>query len=240
MVYTVDNMTPQYILGIRPDGTFRDSLSYSGWMLWKSDKAGYRRRYYENEKPFETVETIYGKRIAEMFEFSHADVSHVKMYEKMEHTIDIEIDGEKLNGRIDSFCPHTFSFLDVKTGHANKEGKPPWNKLKVEKLKQLDFYSMLIKKKYGKVNNVCKLVWLETDFLTKTTEFAGHTLTAQTRELKLTGKVETFSRTILQWQRDKIEQEVLQAIKDIHEDYKNYKQIHERDGKTVAQEVATI
>lgn len=198
-------------------------ISYSAWSLWKRDKNAFRRRYYENEKPPETVETIFGKRIAELLEDNHDDLSHVPRYECPEHSIAITIEGVKILGYIDNFCPHTFSFLEYKTGHKDKNGKEPWNKLKVEKHEQLPFYSMLIKEKYGKVKNTCHLIWLETEFINKTIEFDGHTLTADTRELKLTGKVKKFSRTIYEWQRKKIKKELLQAVKEIHEDYEKYR-----------------
>lgn len=215
-------MNSKYILGIKPDGSPRTSLSYSGWSMWKSSKDSYRRRYYENEKPFETAETIFGKKLAELYETNDLVMSHVKRYDITEITIEIEIDGAYFNGRLDTFCPHTFAFLDLKSGHLSSDGKPPWDRVKVAKHKQLDFYSMLIKEKYGKVKNLCHIIWLETAFKKKSIEFEGHTLETQTRELYLTGKMKKFSRTVQEWQRKKIKVELLQAVKEIDEDFKSY------------------
>jgi len=210
----------KYILGIKPNGKYRDSLSYSGWNLWKTNKEAYRRRYYENEKPFETVETILGKQIAKKIE--KGELPWVPTYDMPEITLEVNIDGAKFNGRPDTYDSKTFAFMDHKTGHVDKDGKPPWNKLKVAKHKQLDWYSWLFKEKLGKVKNLCHIVWLETKFEEKSIKFGKHTLTSQTRELKLTGKYKKFSRTIQEWQRKKIREEALLAIKEIHEDYENY------------------
>lgn len=222
----------KYILGIKPNGKYRDSLSYSGWNLWKTNKDAYRRRYYENEKPFETVETIFGKKIGDMLENDHPELAWIPRYDTPELTIEINIDGAKFNGRLDTFDSKTHAFLDFKTGHLDKDRKVPWNKVKVAKHKQLDWYSWLIKKDKGKVKNLCHIIWLETEFRNKSIDFQGMTLEAQTRELVLTGKMKKFSRTIQEWQRKKIEEEALLAIKEIHEDYENYiREIH-RDKET--------
>lgn len=222
----------KYILGIRPDGSYRDSLSYSGWNLWKTSKDAYRKRYYENEKPFETVETIFGKHIGQLLEDNDPSLAHIIRYDTPELSIDIEIDGAKFNGRLDTFDSKKFAFLDYKTSHLSKDGKIPWNKVKVAKLKQLDWYSWLIEEKFGQVKNLCHIVWLETEFKKKTIEFAGHTLEAQVRELQLTGFMKKIPRTIWNWQREKIREEALLAIKQIDEDYKEYQRI--KSSKTVA------
>lgn len=223
---------PKYILGIKPDGTYRDSLSYSGWNLWKTSKDSYRRRYYENERPFETVETIFGKHIGQLLEDDHESLKHIIRYDTPELTLEVNIDGAKFNGRLDTFDSKTFAFLDYKTGHLDKQGKIPWDKVKVAKLKQLDWYSWLIEEEYGKVKNLCHIVWLETEFKSKTMEFQGHTLEAQVRELQLTGKMKKIPRTIQGWQRKKIKEEALLAVKEIDNDYKEYKRI--KSGETLA------
>lgn len=222
----------KYIIGIRPDGTPRDSLSYSGWSLWKTSKELYRKRYYENEKPFETVETIFGKHIAKLLEDDDESLRHIPRYDTPEKMIEINIKGAKFNGRIDTFDSKKLGFLDYKTGHLTPDGKIPWNRLKAAKLKQLDWYSWLIEAKFKKVKNLCHVVWLETEFKKKTMEFQGHTLEAQVRELQLTGVMKKFSRTIMNWERKKIRAEALKAIKEINEDYEEYKRI--KTGKAIS------
>jgi hypothetical protein len=117
------------------------------------------------------------------------------------------------------YDPESFSFIEVKTGHTNKEGKVPWDNVSVHKHLQLDFYSLLIKLKHGKVNNLCRLVWLETEFKTKTKEFQGIHLEAQSRELELTGKISVFPRKIFEWERKNCRELIKDIARQISEDY---------------------
>lgn len=208
----------KYILGRikHKDGTFspRDYISYSAWSLWKKNKDEYRRIYYENKEKFESSETIFGKRIAELLE--HAD-------KDAEYPIDIVIKGVRVVGYIDKYDPIKMHFLEYKTGHLDKDGKPPWDRVKVHKHRQLPFYSMLLKEKFGKVDNVCHLIWMETDFKNKTIEFAGHQLESSKKELYLTGKVKKFRRVIKEYERQAIKKDLLKVVKEIHKDYDKYK-----------------
>lgn len=212
----------KYILGRtkHDDGTLseRNTISWSAYDLWRKNKEGYRKRYYENEKSFETTETIFGKGIAETLE---------KESKNAEYRIEVQMDGFKVQGYLDLFKPEKIGFTEFKTGHANKEGKPPWDRVKVARHGQLVFYSMLLREKFGKVDPVCHLIWLETAFKNKMMEFAGHTLQAPTKELYLTGKVKKFRRVIRKWEREKLKRELLKTVKEIHEDYKRYKKVHE-------------
>lgn len=205
-----------FIFGIKPNGEYRDTLSWSGYSLWKSSKDSYRKRYYENQKPFETAETIFGKKIAEMLEQDETVIGS-------ETPIEITLkNGLKLVSFLDSFDEKTHSIVEYKTGHLSKDGKCPWSKIKVAKHKQLDWYSMMVKKKYGKVNPVVTLIWLETAFKQKSVTFLGHTLTDQSRELELTGKKEIFKRRIPQWQRDMLEKDIIKTSKEITKDFIAY------------------
>ncbi len=200
------------MFGIKPNGEIKDILSYSGYSLWKKSKEDYRKRYYENQKSFENVETIFGKEV-------HGILEKDDKIKGSETRIEITLKcGLKLLSFLDSLDDE-FTIIDFKTGHKNKEGKSPWNRLKVIKHKQLDFYSLMCKKKFGKVNPVVQLIWLETRFKTKETEFAGHTLISESRELELTGYQETFKRYITQWERDKMEKEIKRVAKEITKDF---------------------
>lgn len=218
-------------------GLNKDYLSYSAWNTWLKSKDEYRRIYYEKGEKFNTTETIFGKKIAELLEKT-GELSHVPRLPIAEHGIVVEVEGVKLMGYLDTFCDQTFAIGEHKTGHLSRDGKVPWDKVKVQKHKQLDWYSFLVKTKYGKVKNKIFLNWLETEFEEKSMEFGGHTLKAQTRELKLTGKVVTFWRNIYEWQRKKIKEEILSVAKEIENDYKEY--CSTRDGKAIAQEVAKV
>ena len=193
-------------------------LSYSAWNLWRTNKDEYRARYYEGKPSIETTETIFGKTIAKKLEDDEKIIGS-------ETRIELEIvPGLKLLGYLDAFDEETYSITEYKTGHLSKDGKEPWSQIKVEKHKQLDWYSLLVKEKYGKVNNTVKLIWLETEFVKESREFGGHILEGETRVLRLTGKERTFRRIIVEWQRKKIKEEIINAAKAISEDYTVWQQ----------------
>lgn len=201
----------------------RPYISYSAWKLWRTSKTQYRKRYYENEKSFETIETIFGKKIADLLETNDPSVAHIPNYAGKERKVEKEIEGTMVMGRLDGFNEEKIKFLDHKSGHADKDGKPPWSRLKVHKLDQLPFYSMLLKEIHGRVENVCHLIWIETAFKDKTIEWNGHTLKTQSRELIMTGRVKKYRRVIREWERKRIKEDLLKAINEIKSDYENWK-----------------
>lgn len=215
----------KYILGkvFHKDGTTsdRDYLSFSSWSLWKKDKDAYRRRYYEGEESFMNVEMVYGKLISEKLERGEK-IKGIKSYGKAEEPMNVKLEGLKLKGYADDFCPKRIKFQEFKTGHLDSKGNVPWTALKVAKHAQLVWYYMMLKIKYGKCNPNCQLVWLETRFKNKSLEYQGHILTTESRELELTGRVETFKRKIEEWEVDKLKKDILLTANQIHNDYENY------------------
>lgn len=204
-------------------------LSYSQVHLWMTNKSAYRKKYYEGEPSFETVETIFGKKIARIMEDpkeikKYPTLKKVPRYKVSEYNIEVTIANIPIKGYLDSFRPKDLSFLEFKSGHTNKDGKPPWNKVKVSKHDQLPFYSLLIEKKHNKVNRVCHLVWIETRFKEKTVKFMGHTLTADSRELELTGQIKIFKRIIPKWERERMRKLIVKTAKEIHKDFTAYEQ----------------
>lgn len=194
----------------------KEYLSYSAYNLWKTNKDEFRRRYYEGKPSINTQEIIFGKKIAKQLE---DDPTIIGSETRIQVTLK---NGLKLLSYLDSFDEKTFSIVEYKTGHLSKDGKCPWTALKVAKHKQLDWYSMMVKKKYGKVNPTVTLIWLETAFGQKSITFNGHELTDQSRELHLTGKQEIFTRKIPQWQRDALEKDIIKTAREITEDYIAY------------------
>jgi len=173
---------------------------------------------------FETAETIYGKKIAKSLEDGEK-IEGVEEYEKAEKSIKVElIPGLTLLGYLDGFTEDTLKIVELKTGHTNKDGKAPWDKLKVQRHKQLQYYCLLVKLKYGTYNPDVTLQWLETEFAKDTMEFDGHILEGTTSRLELTGRVETFDRHIEQWELDKIQEEIIEVAKEISIDFTAYEQ----------------
>ena len=203
-------------------GKGKEHMSYSAYSLWKSNKGAYRRRYYEGEKPFETVETLFGKKVAEMMENRDPSLQHIPHYSVTEHPLECYIGGNKVVGYLDSFDPEKIRFLDHKSSHKDKNGKVPWDKNKVRNHAQLPFYSMMLKEIYGKVDNACHIVWIETEFKDNVVEFDGHILKAPGRELQLTGKVKKFRRVIREWERKRIREDLLKVCNEVKQDYENY------------------
>ena len=191
----------------------RGYLSYSAYSLWKSSKDQYRKRYYLNEPSFQSAETVFGKKVHEKFEKDDYVVGSETM-------IEVDLTPElKLLGYIDSFNIDNLSFVDYKTGHLSKAGKVPWDNLKVRKHKQLVFYSLLIRIKYGSYNKKAQLHWIETEFTKETREFDGHILEATSRKLGLTGREEVFNREIAEWELDLLKEDIISVAEAISEDY---------------------
>lgn len=213
----------QFILDSLSQLLPRGYISYSQYIMWKRNKEGYRKRYYLDEPSFETAETRFGKKIAELLQSDDPSVRHIPNYASREHDMDVMIEGTRVIGRLDGFSEEKLRFLDHKSSHVDKDGKPPWNKIKVRQLEQLPFYSMLVKEQYGKVDNVCHLIWIETEFKENTVQFDGHTLKAKGRELCLTGRVKKFRRVIREFERKRIKEDLLKVIKEIQDDYTKYK-----------------
>jgi hypothetical protein len=195
--------------------------------MWNKSKEAYRKRYYLNEDPFETPETRFGKVIGAMVENNehmfHEYAGKILNYPHKEYKIEVEVSGLKILGYLDQFDDTEYKILEMKTGHKNKEGKVPWDKIKVQKHKQLVFYSLLVEKKFGKVHPEVILQWLETDFVDKTVEFDGHTLSARSRELQIISDPQTFKRKVFKWERVKLMREILKTAEEITNDYAKWK-----------------
>lgn len=196
----------------------RKYLSYSSLSLWQKDKGAFRRKYYENIDLLVTREMLFGKEIAERLEAGDSALARIPRYKKAEAEITVEVDGIPIMGYIDSFSPSHRAFIEYKTGYRE------WNQHMVEKHDQLPFYSFLIEQKFGRVAPRCRLIWLETRFKPSFVEFDGHQLAGDSGELELTGRVETFYRTIEPWEHERIHAMIVRCAQEIHNDYTQWLQ----------------
>jgi len=191
----------------------RKYLSYSAWILWNQNKQAFRDQYYSGEfKKFSSPETDFGSKIADMIEAGDPSVDFIPRYSFPEFKLEVPFEETLLHGRIDSFCPETFSFMDHKTGRVK------WTDKKVSKLKQLVFYSLLCQMLFGKVNDTAKLVWIETELNDEPLMYKGRILSRK-KEVRMTGNLEVFERVITQEERDKMKEQLIKDIRDIKEDY---------------------
>lgn len=224
-----------YRLGLKPDGSYRDYISWSSFQVWHKNKDEYRRRYYENESGFSSQEMAFGKEVGEMLENNHESLKHIPRYNTPEYRIELKCDGYKILAYLDTFCKDTFAIGEYKTSHTTKDGKVPWTQKKVNKHRQLDWYSMLVKESLGKVKNEVWLAWLETDWEENFITYQGHKF-SQGRRLKLTGKVEIFKRKIYEKDRKKIKKEIEKTVRAIDKDFRSYelsrKDVSQKKSKT--------
>lgn len=199
-------------------------LSQSAYVLWKTSRNSFYKKYFLREESFETTETRFGKQTADKLEVERDD--GIIPYKTSEYNIKEEVvPGLWLLGRLDGFDEDTLKVSEIKTGHKNKAGKSPWDNVKVRKHKQLPFYCLLVQLKFGKYNPDVTLQWLETEFKKDKIEFDGHVLEelGKGKNLELTGYREIFDRHIEQWEIDNIKEDIILAAKEIHEAYEQFR-----------------
>ncbi len=196
----------------------RGYLSYSAIMLWIKNPDAYRRRYYENEPPHDSIPMTFGKTIADVLESrdytEFPALAQVPFYPVSEHPIMTDIGGVPIKAYLDLWEPETFTFGEVKTG-----GSTAWDAVKVAKHEQLPFYSLLIKEVYGQVNPKVNLIWLETRYVRVMEKVGKLMLECDGRDLELTGKMEVFERRIAEWERKRMKKLIIQSAKEISTDY---------------------
>lgn len=204
-------------------------LSYSALDLWCRDQNEYRKRYYLGEPYFSTPYTEFGNVIGEALEkrdWDHPQLAPVRgkvpQGTHPEHKIEVEICGVPIMGYLDDFHLQTFAIEEYKTGIRDKDGKAPWDRVKVRKHKQLTLYTLMVKHKYGDWNPDIQLTWMETEWarICEQVSFGPGTIEDCTLGLRLTGHVETFPRTIRDWELDRMEQFIRKTAEEISEDYK--------------------
>lgn len=206
-------------------------LSYSQISLWEKNKEGYRRRYYDNEPSAETLEMVYGKKIAKILETGrfndHPILGKIPRYDTPEHKIDLMIDDVPFMGYIDSYDSQGHRFIEYKTGRNGPNNKPRWDLPAVYKTDQIPIYSLMIKEKYGEVDNLAHLVWLRTVFTKKTMEFEGHVLESDDKDVKIDGHFEVFERNVFEYERQAMREKIIRIANEIEQDYDYYKRTKE-------------
>lgn len=195
---------PKYLL---PKGY----LSFSQWSLWKKDPEEYKQRYFYGQEGFTNSGMDFGKIIADALENGTEDpmiqmlIDVLPRYEVMEHPIDVKIKGVPIVGRVDTYSPKGFCFDEYKTGKRTKDGKAPWDIVKVRKHEQLPFYALCLKKKHGSISKKVRLHWIETKEGEDGRELTGH--------------IETFERVIEPWELKRMEDSIVQVAKEISDAY---------------------
>ena len=175
-----------------------------------------------------TPELHFGKKISRLLEIKHDSLSHIKQYSTPEQTIKCEIEGVPIFGFVDSFDPMDCAFLEYKTGTV------AWNEKRVAKHLQLDIYSLAIEEIFGKVQDECSLIWMQTRRIEKPQE--GRVTHEEAYEIEFTDKVKEFKREITKEDRDNTRSLLVQVAEEITLDYQEWldRQNQSQNGGRVA------
>lgn len=161
---------------------------------------------------------IFGKAVHKAIEdndttFPNLSLHKIERYALHEHQVEVEIGGVPVKAYIDTFDLEFRMFRDYKTGLTR------WSQGKVNNWQQLPFYSMLLEHKYGTVQDLCFIDWIETEKHYEIREVMGHTIAATKDTPRLTGVVESFSRFITIAERKAMVSYTVQTAQAISEDW---------------------
>lgn len=199
-------------------------LSWSQYNLWVRSPEQYRREYYYGIKRESSVEMRFGDAVAKLMQSGATGpvIDRIPRFEISEFAIekDTLINGVPVVAYIDTFDPKKVAFDEYKTGHADRKGNAPWDRVKVAKHGQLTFYAAALKAKFGKVHPLCNLHWIETEAKPMTEDFGGIEMTGtDVRALRLTGRIESFPRKIEKWEVTLMENQIRKVALEISKDY---------------------
>lgn len=185
----------------------RGYLSWSQYDIWSRSKEEYKKRYFIGKKPPESMEATFGKKIAKLIETdpTHDEVKDIPRLASPEHRIEAEIDGVRVLGFLDSYCPDTGKFLEYKTG------RKPWTASRVRKHGQLPFYAMLIETLRAERHPETTLIWIPTSL--------GP---APFYEIVRNGPIVNFPRVIEGWEVKRMREEVVRVAGEISEYYESF------------------
>lgn len=201
------------------------------------DKEGYRMRYYMNDPYFSTPYTEFGNVVGEALEYRRWDDpvlapvrGKIPQGTHPEHTLEVEVEGVPIFGKLDDFNLQTYAIEEYKTGIRDENGKAPWDKVRVRKHKQLTLYTLLVQRKYGTYNPEIRLTWMETKWghICKSVEFGGTKIEECSKGLYLTGHVESFNRTIRDWELVRMADIIRKTAEEISNDYQTWQRNHQR------------
>lgn len=140
----------------------REYLSWSQLDCFERSPREYILRYVYGDRRTNPAMEL-GKRMAEMLEKdTEQDDEQLEFYRtflphypQSEFEIKAEIAGVPLLGKLDGFQEETLEIGEYKTGRN-------WTQERADSHRQLDFYAMLVWKKYGKLPGKITLHWIPT------------------------------------------------------------------------------
>ncbi len=203
----------------------RGHLSWSQLSLWEKDPNLYYQIYIDGLDMIRTPYLKLGTRLDEAIqngqdEFKDPMINYLVMmlpkYPKMQYRIEIDFEGIKLVGLLDGF-----SALRKKLVIGEYKSGQKFTQTKADKLGQLDVYSLLVWKKFGRLPDKIYLHWAETKV--KENEEGQ-------KEVFFTGKTRTFETTRTMKDLILIGGRIHKAYKEIKEMWKDFEPEHWKRG----------
>jgi alpha-galactosidase/6-phospho-beta-glucosidase family protein len=185
---------------------------------WLTNKARYRKEYFENGDKLNTPYLAFGKDIAELVESGNYKelLPDLVVYDKPEFEIRCEIAGVPVLSFLDSYDSENNVFIELKTG------KIPWTQSRVQKHEQLPFYATALKWRIGKIPEYCDLTWIETKDVGKKITWEDEETGLHNEERKtieVTGRLKSFHRTFDEREILRMEQLIIRTAEEISEAY---------------------
>ena len=188
-------------------------LSPSALDLWEKDRREYGRRYFEDEKGYESAEMKFGSRVHKAIEVGEDENSTIDLIAKslskykgheVETTVYLPtIYGEiPLFGKIDNLDFETKDFKDWKTS------KHPWTQRMAENATQIPFYALMLETLTKRRPKKGSIVWLET--------------MGKNENLALTGHFQEFHVEITEKMLEEVKKRIIRACMEIDKAYRRY------------------
>lgn len=191
----------------------RGYLSPSALDLWEKDKKEYERRYFGNEKGYESAEMKFGTRVHKAMELGYDENFTIDMLAKSIPKYDgHEVETQAilttqygdipLFGKIDNIDFETKNFKDWKTG------KEPWTKDRAKKATQIAFYALMLECLTKRRPQKGSIVWIQTE--------------GKNENLRVTGTYQEFEVEIHEQDIESLKKRIIKACIGIDKAYKNY------------------
>jgi len=175
--------------------------------IWRTNKARYRREYFENQKKLDSKYLRFGKSHAENREKRDLLPGQFTEYE-----IRTEVNGVPVLSYLDFYDANDNHFEDDKTG------KIPWSQQRLQKAEQFLFYATALKWETGKMPDYCVVNWFETKDAAAEAEVEDFWRSNE-YVVQFTGKELSFRREFDERELERMERDILKTAQEISEAY---------------------
>ncbi len=170
-------------------------FSWSQLNLWETNKKQYIRKYFANEKQYQTKEMSFGKKFAD------------KLYEENKINCELKIEAKLEDINLLSYIDYCYndylSFREIKTG------KVEWDQKRADNHGQIYFYALIINIASGIKPKKAYLDWFPT------TE-------NENKEIIISKDKKTFEVKITQEKIKNMKKRIIKATKEISKEYKKF------------------